>query len=247
MVQFYNGQNEFLLYRADKVVVTSPNYIEGSRFLSKYKDKCVIIPCCVNEDRLKYNDNDVNLSENIKNIYQGKIILFAFGRHVEYKELTYLIKASQYLDSSFKILIGGKGPLTDDLMKEAKNDSKIEFLGRISNEELKACFLASNIFCFPSITKNEAFGLALAEGMYFKKPAVTFTIEGSGVNYVSINNVTGLEAENRNSLDFARCINELGKNEKKKEEYALNAYKRVEELMLFKDFKINCLNLLNDN
>ena len=32
-----------------------------------------------------------------------------------------------------------------------------------------------------------------------------------------------------------------------KEEYALNAYKRVEELMLFKDFKINCLNLLNDN
>ena len=212
MVQFYNGQNEFLLYRADKVVVTSPNYIEGSRFLSKYKDKCVIIPCCVNEDRLKYNDNDVNLSENIKNIYQGKIILFAFGRHVEYKELTYLIKASQYLDSSFKILIGGKGPLTDDLMKEAKNDSKIEFLGRISNEELKACFLASNIFCFPSITKNEAFGIGLAEAMYYRLPTITFTIPGSGVNYVSLNGITGKEVPNRDFQAFANAIIELSKD-----------------------------------
>ena len=45
------------------------------------------------------------------------------------------------------------------------------------------------IFCFPSITRNEAFGIALAEAMYCGKPAVTFTIEGSGVNFVSLDGV----------------------------------------------------------
>ena len=62
------------------------------------------------------------------------------------------------------------------------------------------------MFCFPSISKNEAFGLALAEGMYYEKPAVTFTIPGSGVNYVSLNRVTGIEVENRNVEKYADAM-----------------------------------------
>ena len=48
---------------------------------------------------------------------------------------------------------------------------------------------------FPSITKNEAFGVVLAEAMYCYTPAITFTIEGSGVNWVNLHQVTGLEME----------------------------------------------------
>lgn len=96
------------------------------------------------------------------------------------------------------IYITGTGELTEKLHEEANDDKKVVFTGRIDDMELKALILASDIFCFPSITKNEAFGLALAEGMYYGKPAVTFTIPGSGVNYVSINGETGIEVENRN-------------------------------------------------
>ena len=39
-----------------------------------------------------------------------------------------------------------------------------------------------DIFAFRLLQKMKAFGLALAEGMYFEKPVVTFNIPGSGVN-----------------------------------------------------------------
>lgn len=60
---------------------------------------------------------------------------------------------------------------------------------------MKAYLSAMDIFCFPSITKNEAFGLALAEGMYYSKPAITFTIDGSGVNFVSLNGILELKCQ----------------------------------------------------
>ena len=95
------------------------------------------------------------------------------------------------------------------LMKEASGDSKVHFLGKISDSELIACLMACDIFCFPSVTKNEAFGIALAEGMYFGKPAVTFTIPGSGVNYVNVKDVTGLECPNSDSKAYAEALEKL--------------------------------------
>ncbi len=238
----FKGQNKRLLKYADKIIATSPNYIEGSPWLSEYKDKCFVVPCCVSNDRIEYNEKHVEMANEIKEKYKGKIICFAFGRHVEYKGITYLIKASKFLDDNYKILIGGKGPLTDSLKEEAKNDNKIEFLGRISDDELKANFLACDIFCFPSITKNEAFGIGLAEAMYYGKPCITFNIPGSGVNYVSLNNISGLEVENENVKAYADAIKDVLNHQ----EFGSNAKKRVEELFLFDKFKKNIKDIINN-
>lgn len=234
--KFFNNQNKNLLKYADKVVATSPNYIEGSQWLSKFKDKCVVIPCCINEERLKLNDEIIKKSLEIKEFYKDKHICFAFGRHVEYKGLTYLIQASKYLNDDYIILIGGQGPLTDNLKKEAKNDNKIKFLGKLPNDELKAYLKVCDVFCFPSITKNEAFGIGLAEAMYYSKPAVTFTIPGSGVNYVNLNGITGLEVENRNVEAYANAIIEITT---KDNNYGINARNRVVDNFLYETFKKN--------
>ncbi len=237
--KFFNGQNKFLLRCADKIVATSPNYIEGSPWLLPNREKCIVIPCCVNENRLKYDNSHIEKSKKIREKYEGKTICFAFGRHVEYKGLSYLINASKLLDDSFVVLIAGKGPLTNDLVKEAKNDKKIEFLGKVTDDELKTYLLACDIFCFPSITKNEAFGIGLAEAMYYGKGAITFTIPGSGVNYVSINNETGIEVENGNIVDYAKAM--MSFNNIK---YGTNAKNRVRELFLESQFKTRIRTLL---
>ena len=138
-----------------------------------------------------------------------------------------MIKASKCLDDNFVVFIGGEGPLTDSLKSLAKNDDKIIFLGEIKEDELKAYLLACDIFCFPSITKNEAFGIALAEAMSFGKPAVTFTIEGSGVNYVSLDGVTGIEVENRNAIKYAEAIVKLSNDKDLRERYGQAARERV--------------------
>ena len=169
----------------------------------------------------------------------GKTICIAVGRHTAYKGFTYLIQASNFLDDRFKIYITGKGELTEALHKEATGDEKIVFTGRIDDMELKALIMASDIFCFPSITKNEAFGLALAEGMYYGKPAVTFTIPGSGVNYVCIDGEDGIEVENRNAKKYAEAMKTLAENAELREKYGNAGRKRVEENFLSTQFSEN--------
>lgn len=55
---FFTSQNNRLLKRADKVVATSPNYIDGSQWLTSVKGKCVVIPNCIDENRLAVTDKE---------------------------------------------------------------------------------------------------------------------------------------------------------------------------------------------
>lgn len=241
---FFENQTKKVLKRADKIIATSPIYKETSKNLIKFSTKTEVIPSCINVNRLLMTEEDMVVSDKLRQKYKDKIVVFAFGRHVKYKGLTHLISASEYLDDTYQIIIAGEGPLTASLKQQAEADSKIEFIGRISDQELKAYLQMMDIYAFPSITKNEAFGLALAEGMYFGRPAVTFTIQGSGVNYVSLNGLTGLEVENSNDKAFADAIRTLGEKKELREEYGINAKKRVEELFLFDTFSGLVLDLL---
>lgn len=242
--EFFKPQNRKLLKRADKVIATSPNYIEGSEWLQSVKEKCVVVPNCINEERMKITPEIEEKAQKIRKENEGKTICVAVGRHTEYKGFTYLIQASKLLDDKFKIFITGTGELTESLKKEAANDSKITFTGRIEDEDLKAYILACDIFCFPSITKNEAFGVALAEAMYYGKPAVTFNIPGSGVNYVSLNGVTGIEVENRNVEAYANAIRNVSTNKELKVKYGQAGRKRVMNCFLSSQFCENIKDIL---
>jgi len=244
--KLFNGQSERLCKKASRIIATSPNYIDGSKYLSKYKDKCIVIPNCIRPERFIENEYTENRIKEIKDKYKNKTICFAVGRHVPYKGMEYLIKASKYLDDNYVVLIGGIGELTNSLIELAKDDNKIEFLGKIKEEDMVAYYKACEIFCFPSITKNEAFGIALAEGMYFGKPAVTFNIPGSGVNHVSLNNVTGLECENRNYEKYAKAIEKLATDKKMSHKFGKAAKKRVEDNFLFNKFKENVKFFIED-
>ena len=88
---------------------------------------------------------------------------------------------------------------------------------------------AASVFAFPSVTKNEAFGVALAEAMYCGTPAVTFTIPGSGVNWVSLNGETGIEVANGDDKAFAEAIDKLIVDKVLSKRYAENGMKWVRD------------------
>ena len=244
--KLFEGQTKWLLRRAARVVATSPNYIAGSAHLSSVKEKCTVVPCCANDERIRTDDGVARRAEEIRRAHAGKFLLFAVGRHVPYKGMEYLVRASKLLDGRFLVAIGGKGPLTQQLMSLAAGDEKVRFLGRISDEELKAWLMACDVFCFPSVTKNEAFGIALAEAMAFAKPAVTFTIPGSGVNYVSLNGVTGIECPNADVAAYAAAIRTLAEDDAKRTAYGEAARRRVEELFTSAQFSENVRRLLGE-
>ncbi|MDY3795857.1 MAG: glycosyltransferase [Agathobacter sp.] len=243
--KIFHGQTIKLLQRADKIVATSPNYIDGSKYLSQFRGKCMVIPNCIQPERLLPDEYTVEKVKKIKEQYSGKTICFAVGRHVPYKGMEYLIRASKLLGDNFAILIGGKGPLTEELKKLAASDKKVEFLGRVSDSDLIAYYEACDIFAFPSITKNEAFGIALAEGMYFGRPAVTFTIPGSGVNYVNLADETGLECPNGDEKAYAKALVKLDEDDGLRKKLGESARKRVEELFMFDQLKTKINELID--
>ena len=217
-----------LLERADMVVVTSPQYRDGSVPLQPHKDKVRIVPNAMDERNFRLRDGDNEKINELKKKYGNKKIVFFIGRHIQYKGLQYLIEAEKYIKEDCVIVIGGKGPLTDELQTSCES-SRVYFVGKLSDDELRWHHYAASVFAFPSITKNEAFGVALAEALYCYTPAVTFTIPGSGVNWVSLNGITGLEVPNGDAQAFANAIDRLLLDEDLARRYAEAGHRRVVE------------------
>lgn len=196
-----------------KIIATSADYVDYSDVLKENKEKVVVIPNIVNTTYLDSTDKDKDFIDKIKAKYENKKIIFFIGVHRLYKGIVYLVNAAKYLDSNYQVVIAGSGPLTNEL-KDTANSlglKNIDFIGRISDQEKKAYLKASEIFAFPSITKNEAFGIALAEALYCGTPAVTFTIEGSGVNWVNKNGFTGLEVNELDEKKYAEALLKVSK------------------------------------
>ena len=217
-----------LLERADSVIVTSPQYRDASLPLKPFLQKVKVVANGINIHRFDLQCNDEMRIKDIHKKYHYKRLIFFVGRHVEYKGLRYLIEAEKYVTTDCHIVIAGQGPLTEELKAKA-NLGRVSFVGRLSNDDLRCYLHAADVFAFPSITKNEAFGLALAEAMYCRCPAVTFYIEGSGVNWVSLNGVTGIEVDNSDSKTYASAIDKLLRDDLLRKQYADAARKRVVE------------------
>ncbi len=215
-----------LLKRADMIVVTSPQYRDGSIPLQRFKGKIRVVPNAIDEKQFKLLPGDEEHIEAVKVKYNKKKIVFFVGRHIQYKGLPWLIEAEKYIQEDCEVVIAGKGPLTEEL-KKACQSQRVHFIGKLTDDELRWYHYASSVFAFPSITKNEAFGVALAEAMFCFTPAVTFTIKGSGVNWVNMNGQTGIEVPNRDARAFAAAIDKLLSDSNLASGYAKAAHQRV--------------------
>lgn len=245
--KLFQSQNVELIKRADLILGATPKHLNESEFSPLFEGKKQFLPYTIDEASLVISREEIQRANEIRAEHADKKIGFFIGRHVPYKGLKHLIEASKILgDEKIHFYVAGTGELTNELMEKAKGDSKVEFLGRITDSDRRAYLYACDVICFPSITRNEAFGLALAEGMYFGKPAVTFTIPGSGVNYVNLDRVTGIECPNSDSKAYADALKELIDNDSLRMEYGSNARKRIIENFTVETFGANIENLLKN-
>lgn len=225
---FIKPFEQALLKRADLVVVTSPQYRDASIPLQSFKSKVGILPNAIDEDNFVLREGDIEQINTIRAKYGNRKIVFFVGRHIQYKGLPYLIEAEKFVKEDCVFVIAGSGPLTNELKNRCRSQ-RVYFVGRLTDDELRWHHYAASVFAFPSITKNEAFGVALAEAMYCGTPAVTFTVPGSGVNWVSLDNITGLEVPNGNSTEYAAAIDRLLKDDGLCLQLSKNGMKRVQQ------------------
>ncbi len=204
MLKIYQPMQKWLIDRADLIIGTTPVYVSRSPFLQKVQSKVGYIPIGV--DRIV---PDGEVVRQIRRCYPGKRIVFSLGRLVEYKGYEYLIKAARYLTDDYVILIGGTGPLKEELqalIKEEGQENKVRLLGYVSDDELPHYFGACDLFCLSSIQKTEAFAIVQIEAMSAGKPVVATKIQDSGVSWVNDHTVSGFNVEPRNACAIAEAI-----------------------------------------
>lgn len=216
---------------ADKIHVLSPNVINSDPILIDNKDKCEIVTYGIDLE-LDYNHEEVN---EIKEKYKNKKIILAIGRLVKFKGFQYIIEAMQCVENAI-LLIMGDGPLKKDFesyINENNLENKVILLGSISDKKTKNNYIqASDIFVLSSIRKSESFGIVQLEAMKYGKPIINTNL-GTGVNYVSIHNETGLTVEPSDSEELANAINKLLKDENLRNIYGEKARKRVQTFFNF--------------
>jgi rhamnosyl/mannosyltransferase len=125
--------------------------------------------------------------------YPGRLI-FAAGRHVSYKGFHVLIEAMAGLPPDVQLLLGGDGPLTPGLKQLARDlniSERVHFLGFVPDADLPAHYQAAELFCLPSVTQAEAFGIVQVEAMACGKPVVSTRLN-NGVDFVNEDERTGL-------------------------------------------------------
>ena len=79
LARFYSPFRKRLLQKADRIIATSPNYIQSSKILNKFKSKCSIIPLGIDTSRFCINDD--NKIEQIKKYIPGSTT-YSFCRAV---------------------------------------------------------------------------------------------------------------------------------------------------------------------
>ncbi|MEA3491479.1 MAG: glycosyltransferase [Campylobacterota bacterium] len=220
----------WVLKRADRVILASETYGKHSPDIQNYLEKMEVVPIGI-EDKSLQVDNKKR--EEIRSKYSNRKIILALGRLVTYKGFDNLVEAANYLDDDYIILIGGTGPEEESLTASIENhhlQERVKMLGYISEEEKYAYFDAATLFCLPSVTKAEAFGVVLIEAMAFGKPIVLSNIEGSGMNWVNQEGVTGLQVEPRDPKVLAQAIKKICSDRELYQLFSDNATQRFQDL-----------------
>ena len=103
--------------------------------------------------------------------------VFFIGRHEPRKGLAVLLEAAGQLAADVRFWIAGDGPETADLRARHASDPRIEWLGRIDDDEKAARLRGADVFCAPSL-RGESFGVVLLEGMAAQTPVVASDLPG---------------------------------------------------------------------
>ncbi len=166
-----------VLLRTKRIIVTQPKYIDTSSYLKRYRRKIVIIPPGV-EDRHKQSTEVVREPNSI-------FFMSVLDRHHDYKGLDILLRAMQQVKLSHPtahLRIGGGGDSVEQYRRLAQKlgvGDSTEFLGVLSDQDLRDAYQRCGIFTLPSINKLEGFGIVALEALSSGAPVITTEVAGS--------------------------------------------------------------------
>jgi glycosyltransferase involved in cell wall biosynthesis len=243
LLQVYRPFLHRLLARADKITVSSPNYIQSSTYLQPLADKCVVIPHGADLSRFAATSEVQRRAQELRQRYAPPLILFV-GLLRYYKGLSFLIEAMPQIarttsagerGTPARLLVVGEGPQGQEwreLSRQLGLQDQVTFLGRVSDEELVALYHACDVFVLPAIHRSESWGAVQVEAMACGKPVVCTEL-GTGTSFVNVHGQTGLVVPPRDSAALAQAIGMLLHDEPLRQQMGQRARERAESEFSF--------------
>ena len=196
---------------ADAIVGATPQHFSASQQMAAGKPGQLreVIPYGFDPGAFAWTEAAHRRQAELKREPRDRPVIFTVGRHVYYKGFDILIRALRSVDA--ELWIGGRGPMTESYQQSARDAGvvdRVRFLGFIPDAELVAYYDACDVFCMPSTERAEQFGLVQLEAMHCGKPVVATQL-GTGVEYVTLDELTGLLVEPGNVSALAQALNRL--------------------------------------
>ena len=196
---------------ADAIIGATPQHFSSSQQMAPGKPRQLrkVIPYGFDPDALGWTDAARRTRATLELQRGCRPTIFTVGRHVYYKGFDVLIRAMRAVDAV--LWIGGRGPLTENLQRAAQEagvSDRVRFPGFIPDAELIAYYDACDVFCMPSTERAEQFGLVQLEAMHCGKPVVATRL-GTGVEYVTLDDVTGLLVEPGSEQALGQALSRL--------------------------------------
>lgn len=207
-----------VLARVNTIIATSPNYIESSPVLSRWRSKCVVVPLAIPTPPPL---------PSARQPTDGNNLLFV-GRLRYYKGLNYLLEALQELPNA-RLTVVGTGPMEREWRALADSlgvSKQVIWAGDVADAALGSYYEACDIFVLPCSERSEAFGTVQLEAMAAGKPLVSCDVN-TGVAWVNQNEVTGLVVPPKTPAALAQALRRLMEDAALRARMGRAGYERV--------------------
>ena len=161
----------------------------------------------------------------------GKINILFVGRLEKRKGLRYLLEAYGKLKwdlPNIRLIVVGPGNPDKESYRvmSSQNLQDVEFVGRVSYDDLPRYYASADIFCSPA-TGAESFGIVLLEAMSAGKPVVASDIEG--FRGVMTHGEQGLRVPKKDSNALAEALGMLARDPELRRKLGGNGNRLAEE------------------
>ena len=207
---------------ADAITVIS-NDLKKRALKNNAKVPIKIIPNGVDLDLFR-----PKRKEKKSGIVSGEKIILTNSRLVKKNAVDDLIKAGQYLDFPFKMLIIDIGPdekKLRSLVKKLNLEDKVKFLGHMTHKEIVKYHYLADVFVRPSL--SEGLGNVFLEAMATGLPIIGTPV--GGIPDFLIDRKTGLFCQVRSPRSIAEKIKEILEDDSLRKTLVKNGLKLVQD------------------
>jgi len=188
----YRPFEQAVLDQAERIVVTSPPYLQASAPLKAWRDKCDVLPLAL-QTKVQVTPG----MESVPTWLPERLKVLAIGRLTYYKDFETLIRAVS-ASPLLQLQIVGAGELMVSLEKlilqltPPGTAANVQLRGELSEDEKNQLLASCDLLALASCERTEAFGLVLLEAMAHGKPCVVSDLPGSGMPWVVTSSQAGL-------------------------------------------------------